>query len=119
VIDDNAANLKLVRIVLVEAGFTVRSAIDAESALELLAAMTPDAIVTDLKLPGMGGIELVKRLGRDPRRAKMAIIVLTAHAMPGEADAARAAGCDDFLTKPVDIDLLVESVTRAIRSRPG
>jgi CheY-like chemotaxis protein len=66
----------------------------------------------DLSLPRLDGIEATRRLKADPATAGIPIIVLTAHAMKGDEERARAAGCDDFLTKPIDEDRLFESIAR-------
>lgn len=112
IVDDNPQNLKLAKIVLAGAGFDVRTAIDAEQALELLATVTPRVILMDLQLPKMDGLELTRRLKADPRTAGIAIVALTAYAMKGDEAKALAAGCDGYVTKPIDIDDLPRTVAR-------
>ena len=84
---------------------------DGVAALEL-ARTEPDLILMDLSLPKLDGWEATRRLKADPALAHIPIIVLTAHAMRGDEERARASGCDDFLTKPIDEDLLFEKVAR-------
>lgn len=84
---------------------------DGVSALEL-ARTQPDLILMDLSLPKLDGWEATRRLKADPAFAHIPIIVLTAHAMRGDEERARASGCDDFLTKPIDEDRLFEKVAR-------
>lgn len=106
VVDDNAANLKLARVLLQQEGYAVRTAGDAEEALELLASWVPALILMDIQLPGLDGLALTRRLKADPRYARVVVIALTAYAMPGDDDKAYAAGCDGYVAKPIDIDTL-------------
>jgi CheY-like chemotaxis protein len=106
VVDDNAQNLKLVRVLLQSEGFDVRTATDADEALRELDSFTPRIILMDLQLPGMDGLELTRRLKSDPARRNMTIIALTAYAMKGDERKARAAGCDGYITKPIDVNEL-------------
>ena len=85
---------------------------DGVSALESAAQAKPDLILMDLSLPRMDGWEATRRLKRDQALAHIPVIVLTAHAMRGDEERARACGCDDFLTKPIDEDQLFEKIAR-------
>jgi CheY-like chemotaxis protein len=106
VVDDNPQNLKLARVLLSGEGYQVRTATDAENALEVLDSFEPALILMDLQLPGMDGLTLTRRLKSDPNRAKMVIVALTAYAMKGDAEKALAAGCDGYVSKPIDTDAL-------------
>src|SRR5215212_3841320 len=106
VVDDNAANLKLSRVLLTHAGYDVRTAEDAERAIELLALFTPRLILMDIQLPGMDGLELTRRLRADARTSRILIIAVTAYAMKGDRERALAAGCDDYVAKPIDTEAL-------------
>ena len=110
IVDDHPQNLKLVRIVLSAAGFIVRTASDAEEALDALASFSPRLILMDLQLPGLDGLALTRRLKSDAAHRHVLVVALTAHAMPGDEEKARQAGCDGYLTKPVDIQTLAASV---------
>jgi CheY-like chemotaxis protein len=114
VVDDNTQNLKLLRVLLSVEGYDVRTATDAEDALRVLDTFTPDVILMDLQLPGMDGLELTRRLKADPQRCAIRIIAVTAYAMKGDDEKARAAGCDDYVSKPVDADTLSTVVARHI-----
>ncbi len=72
----------------------------------------PDLILMDLSLPRMDGWEATRRLKADAATARIPLIVLSAHAMNGDEDRARAAGCDDFLTKPIDETVLFQTIAR-------
>lgn len=106
IVDDNPQNLKLARVILVAAGYDVRTATDAEEAIETLSTFLPRLILMDLQLPGMDGLELTRRLKADPARSHIVILALTAYAMKGDEEKARAAGCDGYITKPIDTDAL-------------
>lgn len=110
IVDDNPVNLKLARVVLAGAGYAVRTAVDAESALELLAAYRPALILMDLQLPKMDGLELTRRLKSDPAFADVVIVALTAYAMKGDDAKAFAAGCDGYITKPINTEELPKQV---------
>lgn len=112
IVDDNPANLKLARLVLVAAGYEVRTAVDAEAALALLESFAPRLILMDLQLPGMDGLELTRKLKSDPRHRRVVVVALTANAMKGDDVKARAAGCDGYITKPIDIDVLAKTVAK-------
>jgi CheY-like chemotaxis protein len=85
---------------------------DGLRALDVAVAEAPDLILMDLSLPGMDGFEATRRLKADPATARIPILVLSAHAMKADEERARAAGCDDFLTKPIDEDRLFELIAR-------
>lgn len=110
VVDDNSQNLKLVRVLLRTEGYDVRTAVDAEDALGELEEFTPRLILMDLQLPGMDGLELTRKLKADPARRDIAIIAVTAYAMKGDEEKARAAGCDGYVAKPIDIETLPRMV---------
>lgn len=106
IVDDNAQNLKLASVLLRTEGFEVRTAVDAEEALRELETFSPRLILMDIQLPGMDGLELTRRLKADPSRSGIAVIALTAYAMKGDEQKARAAGCDGYVAKPIDVNEL-------------
>jgi CheY-like chemotaxis protein len=110
IVDDHPANLKLARVVLSGAGFEVRTVPDAEEALAILERFRPRLILMDLQLPGMDGFELTRRLKADPARRGIVIVALTAYAMKGDEEKARQAGCDGYLSKPIDTRTLPDVV---------
>lgn len=101
VIEDNAAGLELVCTLLEGVGCDVLTAATAKAGLAAARAEGPDLILMDVQLPGMDGYEATFRLKSDSRTAKIPVVAVTAHAMRGEEDQARAAGCDGYLTKPI------------------
>ena len=102
VVDDNPTNLKLVSDVLEFDGYQILKAIDAEAAQEVIQASPPDLILMDLALPVMDGLTLTRLLKADEKTRHIIIVALTAFAMKGDEDKARAAGCDGYITKPID-----------------
>jgi len=110
IVDDNAQNLKLAKVILVAEGYDVRTATDAEDALTILESFTPRLILMDLQLPRMDGLELTRQIKNDPARRGMIIIALTAYAMKGDDEKAFAAGCDGYMSKPIDTDALARMV---------
>jgi CheY-like chemotaxis protein len=115
VVDDNAANAKLVAFLLSANGFEVRTAADAPEALAAIAALKPRVILMDVQLPGMDGLELTQKLKADPDTRSIVVIALTAYAMKGDEEKARAAGCDGYLTKPIDTRALPAIVAGYLR----
>jgi CheY-like chemotaxis protein len=102
IVDDNLTNLKLARVLLAGEGYVVRTAADAEEAMAVLQEFRPRLILMDIQLPGMDGLELTRRIKADPAMAAITILALTAYAMKGDQDRVLAAGCDGYVTKPID-----------------
>jgi two-component system cell cycle response regulator DivK len=102
IVDDNAVNLKLVRVLLAKEGYETRTASDANEALSILQTFTPRLILMDIQLPGMDGLQLTKQLKADERTRNIVIVALTAYAMKGDEEKSKAAGCDGYITKPID-----------------
>ena len=110
VVEDNPANLKLASVLLSHAGYTVLSALDAESGLTLARSARPDLVLMDVQLPGMDGLAATALLKSDPATAGIPIIALTAHAMAGDREKTVAAGCNDYHPKPVDFSKLLQQI---------
>jgi len=102
VVDDNAVNLKLARVLLEKAGYAVRTAADGEEALAALKDFRPRLILMDLQMPGLDGLQVTRLLKADPATAGIKVVALTAYAMKGDDARAKAAGCDAYLPKPID-----------------
>jgi two-component system, cell cycle response regulator DivK len=109
IIDDTPVNLKLTRILLVNEGYKVTTAATAEEALSLLRNYHPQLVLTDMQLPGIDGLELTRRIKGDESTRDIAVVALSAFAAPGDEEKAREAGCDGYITKPID--------TRALGAR--
>jgi CheY-like chemotaxis protein len=117
VVDDNPTNLKLASEVLESEGYTVLRAGDAESAQELIRSGRPDLILMDIALPGMDGLTLTRILKETPSTRDIVIIALTAFAMKSDAASAREAGCDGYITKPIDTRQLPREVAAYLSAR--
>jgi two-component system cell cycle response regulator DivK len=118
IVDDAPANLKLTRLVLSDAGYDVCTAADAEEALKLVKDFRPRAVLTDIRLQGMDGLELVRRLRTDPATHDMVILAVTASALRSDEQKAAEAGCDGFIVKPYDTRKL-PAIVRQHLSRPA
>lgn len=102
IIDDNPTNLKVVRVLLSVEGYDVKTATDAEEAVRVLKTFRPRLILMDLQLPGMDGLRLTRRLKADPATKDIRVLAVTAYAMKGDEQKALEAGCDGYVTKPID-----------------
>ena len=101
IVEDNEANMRLARLLLVNAGYTVLWAADAETGLTLARAQQPALILMDIQLPGMDGLAATRMLKQDPHTAHIPVIALTAMAMKEDREKARLAGCDAYVSKPL------------------
>lgn len=117
VVDDNATNLKLFSQVLEFEGFEVLKAENAEEAKALIEQTPPDLILMDIALPGMDGLTLTRQLKAQPKTKSIPIVALTAFAMKGDDQKARDAGCDGYITKPIDTRRLPEQVAEWLKHR--
>ena len=105
VVDDNELNMDLL-VQLLEDGYQVLTAADGATGVEVAGQEFPDLILMDLSLPVLDGWEATRRIKGSDLMRHIPVIALTAHAMVGDARKALACGCDDYLTKPIDEDLL-------------
>ena len=117
IVDDNPTNLKLVAYLVKAKGYEVDTAADADAALAAIAVNRPRVILMDLQLPGVDGLELTRRLKADPATRDVVIIAVTAYAMKGDQEKALEAGCDDYVTKPIDTRALPELIARYAGAR--
>jgi CheY-like chemotaxis protein len=117
IVDDSALSSKLTLLVLEGEGYDIRIASSAEQALAILREFRPRLILMDRRLPGMDGLELTRRLKADPERQEVVIIALTAHAMDSDRQLAFDAGCDDYVSKPIDTEALPRLVADWLAGR--
>jgi len=115
IVDDNPINLKLASEVLQIDGHEVIRAVDAEEALRILDTCVPDLILMDIALPGMDGLALTRILKADSRFRDVPIVALSAFAMKGDERKAIDAGCDGYITKPIDTRKFPEQVTAYLK----
>ena len=115
VIEDQELNRKVARIVLQSKGYTVAEATDAVEAIASLENAIPQLILMDIALPGQSGEELARKIKANLAWVDIPIIALTAAAMSGDRERILKSGCDDYLSKPIDIKVLVERVETHLR----
>jgi signal transduction histidine kinase/CheY-like chemotaxis protein len=108
VVDDDADNRNVLRDQLEPLGFIIHEAADGESCLARLASLQPDAVLLDLRMPGMGGLATASRIRELAGRAKPPLIAISASVFEADHDKALAAGCHAFLPKPVQLEHLLE-----------
>lgn len=118
VVDDNQANLKLACDVLLYEGYRVLKAESAEQALVILKESRPDLILMDISMPGMDGLTLTRKLKADFETRDIIIVALTASAMKGDEQRVMDAGCDGYISKPIDTRMFAAQVA-AYRKLPN
>jgi two-component system cell cycle response regulator DivK len=116
-VEDNEKNMKLFRDVLRAAGYETLEATTGGRAVELAIAHEPDLVLMDVQLPDLDGVEALGRLRADERTASIPVLALTAQAMLGDRERFLAAGFDGYVSKPVDIVALVDTVNVVLKLR--
>ncbi len=109
-IEDNPENRMLMRRVLMAEGYIVEEAVDGQSGMQKAAESPPDLILMDINLPEIDGYEVTARLKQLPNMLGVPIIAVTANVMKGDREKTLAAGCDGYIQKPIDIDLLPSQI---------
>ncbi|HEX3109096.1 MAG TPA: response regulator [Thermoanaerobaculia bacterium] len=119
VVEDNDMNMQLVEYLLEEGGYEIVKATSGEEALALTRSDTqrPDLILMDIHLPGMDGLSVVREMKSDERTNRIPILALTAHAMRGDKDRFLEAGCDGYISKPIDVKTFLTSIEQYIDGR--
>ncbi|WP_439107785.1 response regulator [Congregibacter sp.] len=116
-VEDNELNRDMLSRRLKRAGYDALLAEDGAKALDCIAAERPALVLLDMNLPVVDGWTVCRRVRANSELAGTAIIALTAHAMPEDRDKALDAGCDDYATKPIDFPVLLEKISRLLKSR--
>ena len=116
-VEDNAVNRDLMQFLLSSQGYQVREAATAEDAFKILKTERPDLIVMDVQLPGMDGLEAAKKLKEDPATRDIPVVAVTSYAMKVDRERALAAGCADYITKPIDRTTFLQQVAAQLTSR--
>ena len=112
VVEDNERNLKLLRDVLEYAGYHVHAARTAEDGIALAVSEPPDLVLMDLQLPGIDGVEALRRLRESPRTADIPVVAVTAQAMKQDRERALRAGFDGYVEKPISVRTFPDQVRR-------
>ena len=110
VIEDNELNLKLVRALLTSGNYSILEATDAETGIHMAREHLPDLILMDIQLPGIDGLEATRIISNDDDLKDIPIVALTSYAMQGDKEIAKAAGCIDYITKPLDTKKFLERI---------
>jgi two-component system, cell cycle response regulator DivK len=113
-VEDNEMNRDMLSRRLIRRGFQVVFAMDGQQGIELARSEGPDIIIMDMSLPVIDGWEATRRLKADDATRGVPVIGLTAHAMAGDREKAIEAGCDDYDTKPVELDRLIGKIERLL-----
>jgi two-component system cell cycle response regulator DivK len=112
IVEDNALNLRLFDDIIRAIGFDTVTTRDGRMAVDLARTNRPVVIVLDIHLPGLSGLDITRDLRADPELTKTPILAVTALAMKGDEEMILAAGCDEYLSKPVSVPRFVETVRR-------
>lgn len=115
-VEDNVDNRTLVRRILMAEGYNLLEAVNATQALEILTDTHPDLILMDINMPDMDGYSLTAKIKGTSGLETIPIIALTANVMRGDREKSLEAGCDGYIQKPIDIDMLSEQIERFLRS---
>ncbi|HEY9840751.1 MAG: response regulator [Candidatus Sericytochromatia bacterium] len=119
IVEDNELNTEMLRRRLEKRGYNVVDERDGNRVVSLLEQFRPDMILMDLSLPGMDGWTLAGALKANAATQAIPIIAVTAHAMPGDREKALRAGCDEYITKPIDFQLLTRTIERFLNLSPA
>ena len=118
IVEDNDKNMKLARDILQVKGYRTIEAESAEAGLPLAAAQKPDLVLMDIQLPGMNGIEALKRLRASPETSRIPVLAFTASVMPQDRREIMSAGFDGFVSKPVNLKEFIASIASTL-GKPG
>ena len=118
-IEDNFHNRRIVRKILQSRGYTVIEAEDGPSGLDMIQELQPPLVLLDIGLPGMDGLEVVRQIRRDARLQKTPVIAITASAMRGDRERFLNAGCNDYISKPIQAMELLNMVADHYPSSNG
>jgi CheY-like chemotaxis protein len=118
-VEDNEMNRDMLSRRLTRSGFEIVMAVDGGEGVAMAASEKPDLILMDMSLPVMDGWEATRRVKADAATSAIPVIALTAHALVEDRERAKAAGCDDFDTKPVELPRLLEKINRLLEQRAG
>ncbi len=117
VVEDNDMNCRLIKFVLERSNFEVLVSKSAEEAIGIAGSELPDVILMDVQLPGMDGLEATGRLKKNPATARIPVVAITAHAMHGDEERIRAAGCEGYIAKPINTRELADVIAAHLEKR--
>ena len=111
-VEDNHDNRNLIRRVLEAEGYEMAEASNAEDAMQKIHSVHPDLILMDINMPGVDGYALTSKIKSTPGFASVPIVAVTANVMRGDRERSLEAGCDGYIQKPIDIDILSQQIER-------
>jgi CheY-like chemotaxis protein len=114
IVEDNPMNMRLIEMILKSDNYLLLKARDGEEALAIAAMDHPDLVLMDIRLPRLSGLEVARRLRKTAQFSHIPIIALTAHAMKGDEEKAIEAGCDSYVSKPIDTRKLPRLVAKTL-----
>jgi len=117
IVEDNDLNRDMLSRRLKRRGFDVSVAVDGAAGVEAVQRDRPDLVLMDMSLPVMDGWQATRAIKADPETSSIPVMALTAHAMTEDRERALAAGCDEFETKPIDIDRLLAKIQQLLAGR--
>jgi len=117
IVEDNPRNMRLMEMILRAKNYTLLKAVDGEEALDIAIREQPDLIIMDIRLPKMNGLEVTRKLRQNPVFSHTPIIGVTAYAMKGDREEIIEAGCDAYLSKPIDTRELPEVIAGMLSQR--
>ena len=117
IVEDNPPNMRLIEMTLRTKGYSLLKATDGEEALDMAINHKPDLIIMDIQLPKVSGVEVVKRLRQLPGFNRIPIIAVTAYVMKGDKERIIKAGCDAYLSKPINTHQLPKVVAKMLLQR--
>lgn len=117
-VEDNELNMELATDLLEAAGFEVIRATSGEEAIALFPRVQPDLVLMDIQMPGVDGLTATRVLKSQEHAASVPIVALTARAMAGEMEMILRAGCDGYISKPIDTREFVQQVRKALANGP-
>ena len=126
IVEDNQMNVQLVRVLLAGEGYDLRTAFDADEALNVLATFKPGLVLMDIHLPGKSGLELTRQLRANPEMSSISIVALTGYGRKDDEQSCLNAGCDGYIAKPINtstfpatIRSIIEKKSRAVPKAQG
>ncbi|GAC1383608.1 MAG: hypothetical protein NVS4B8_05250 [Herpetosiphon sp.] len=119
VVEDNVDNMYVLDHLLTRKGYQVVQAVSGEDGLRQLTELEPALVLLDMQMPGMNGYMMVEALRRQQRLLRVPVIAVTASSMPGDRERALAAGCTDYIAKPINPREVLEIVARYVQGAPS
>ena len=117
IVEDNPLNMELARDLLETRGYLVREATTAQEGIDAIHSHKPDLVLMDVQLPGMDGLTATRLLRQDNTLADLVIVALTAHAMKGDEEKVLQAGCNGYISKPIDTRQFTTQIAGYLQSK--